>query len=192
MRGRARGRDGGAGSCAPRAPPLDPTTLRAARNRRHPHPSPSPAPAKTRSARVGGPSPARPGGLGRRVGSAPISRSARCVAAERRGCATACAADATRRPKPPAHAWTSRGGPERFLVQLDHLPQARALAALGHPALGEALEVLVGLLQLEGVRDANALLDVLLLEPLAGENDEWLQHLGGVAAAEDEVLGLVQ
>ena len=48
------------------------------------------------------------------------------------------------------------------------------------------------LLHLELRGDPHALLDVLLLHPLAGEDDEGLHDLDGVAAAEDEVLGLVE
>src|SRR6185312_1208014 len=89
---------------------------------------------------------------------------------------------------PSAAVGVSRGEAHGLLGELDHVPQTGALAALGHAALGEALEVLVGLLVLERHRDADALLDVLLLETLAGEDDEGLHHLGGIAAAEDEVL----
>src|SRR5437773_8143435 len=88
----------------------------------------------------------------------------------------------------------SLGGEARYLLllELEHVPETRAPASLGEAALGEPLEVLLGLLHLEGHRDARALGDVLLLEPLARENDERLQDLGRVAGAEDEVLGLVE
>src|SRR5579885_772522 len=81
---------------------------------------------------------------------------------------------------------------ERLPIHLDELPQARALAALGEPAAREALEVLLALLELEGSRDAHAFLDAGAREALAREDDERLEHLGGVAGAEDEVLGLVE
>src|SRR5439155_361819 len=79
-----------------------------------------------------------------------------------------------------------------LLLELEHVPETRAPAALREAALGEPLEVLLGLLHLEGQRDTRALRDVLLLQALAGEDDERLQHLGRIAGAEDEVLGLVE
>src|SRR5579883_3091103 len=72
---------------------------------------------------------------------------------------------------------------ERLAVHLDELPQAGAR---------EALEVLLALLELEGGRDADAFLDAGAGEALAREDDERLEHLGGVAGAEDEILGLVE
>src|SRR5438046_6201584 len=53
-----------------------------------------------------------------------------------------------------------------LLLQLEHLPQTRALPPLREAALGQPLEVLLGLLHLEGQRDAHALGDVRLLSPL--------------------------